>query len=71
VEAYAAPVGIKGELLSAITLFTNCTSNEMEVVINYKHLSGAHGEEVIKEDSVASENVFETFCFLPLLHGRP
>jgi len=37
----------------------------MEVVIDYEYLSGAHGEEVIKEVSVASENVLETFRFLP------
>jgi hypothetical protein len=37
----------------------------MEVDINYEFLSGAHGEEVIKEVSVASENVLETFRFLP------
>jgi len=65
VEVYAAPVGIKGEFPSAITLFANCTSNEMEVVIDYEYLSGAHSEEVIKEVCVASENVLETFRFLP------
>jgi len=37
----------------------------MEVVIDYEYLSGAHGEEVIKEVSVASENVLEAFRFLP------
>jgi hypothetical protein len=37
----------------------------MEVVIDYEYLSGAHGEELIKEVSVASENVIETFRFLP------
>jgi hypothetical protein len=37
----------------------------MEVVIDYEFLSGAHGEEVIKEVSVASENNLETFRFLP------
>ena len=70
-EAYAAPVGIKGEIPSAIALFANCTSSEMEVVIYYGYLSVVHGEEVINEVSVASENVPETFRFLPLLHGRP
>jgi hypothetical protein len=69
VEAYTAPVGIKGEFPSAITLFANCTSSEMKVVIDYEYLSGAHGEEVIKEVSVPSENVIETFLFLPLLQG--
>jgi hypothetical protein len=37
----------------------------MEVVIDYEYLSGAHGEEVIKEVSVASETVLDTFRFLP------
>jgi len=37
----------------------------MEVDIYYEYLSGAHGEEVIEELSVASENVLETFRFLP------
>ena len=37
----------------------------MEVVIDYEYLSGTHGEEVIKELSVASEDVQETFRFLP------
>ena len=36
----------------------------MEIVIDYEYLPGAHGEEVIKEVSVASENVLETFRFL-------
>jgi hypothetical protein len=30
----------------------------MEVVIDYKYLTGARGEEVPKEVSVASENVY-------------
>jgi len=38
-------------------------------VVDYEYLSGAQGEEVIKEISVASGNVLETFGFLPLLHG--
>jgi hypothetical protein len=37
----------------------------MEVVIDYEYLLGARGEKVIKEVSVASENVLETFRFLP------
>jgi hypothetical protein len=37
----------------------------MEVVIDYETLIGAHGEEVIKEVSVAGENVLDTFLFLP------
>ena len=37
----------------------------MEVVIDYEYLSGAHGEDVIKELTVASEKVLETFRFLP------
>ena len=48
-----------------VNLFANCTSNEMEVVIDYEYLSGAHCEEVMKVLSVASENVRETFRFLP------
>jgi len=42
----------------------------MEVVIDYEFLSGALDEEVIKDVSVASENILETFRFLPL-HGPP
>ena len=37
----------------------------MEVVIDYEYLSGAGGEEVLKEVSVAAENVIDTFRFLP------
>jgi len=44
VEAYAAPVGIEGEFPSAITLFANCTSSEMQVVIDYEYLSEAYRE---------------------------
>ena len=40
----------------------------MEVVIDYEYLTGAHGEEVIKQLSVASENVHEKFRFLPQHH---
>jgi hypothetical protein len=44
----------------------------MEVVIDYKYLKGARGEEVPKEVSVASEKVIDTFRFLhPLLHESP
>ena len=43
----------------------------MEVVIDYEYLSGALGEEVIKEVSVASENVLETFHFLTLYFMDP
>jgi len=57
--------GINGEFPNAITLFANCTSGEMDVVIDYECLSGAHGEDVIKELSVASEKVLNTFRFLP------
>jgi len=37
----------------------------MDVVIDYEYLLGAHGEEVIKELSVASKDVQETSRFLP------
>jgi hypothetical protein len=37
----------------------------MEVVIDYEYLTGTHGEEIIKELSVASKDVRETFRFLP------
>jgi len=37
----------------------------MEVVIDYEYLLGTHGEEVMKELSVASTDVRETFRFLP------
>ena len=63
-EVYAAPVDIKGEFPSAITLFPNRTSSEIEI-IGYEYLCGAHGEEIIKKVSVVSENVLETFRFLP------
>jgi len=43
------PAGKRGQFPSAITLFANSTSSKMEVVIDYENLSGAHGEEVIKE----------------------
>jgi len=36
----------------------------MEAVIDYEYLSGAHGEEVVKELSVASYNVLEKFRIL-------
>jgi len=35
----------------------------MEVVIDYEYLSGARGEAMPKEVSVASENVIDTFRF--------
>jgi hypothetical protein len=65
VGASAASADIKGRFPSEITLFTPCTLSEMEVVINYEVLLGAHGEEVIKEVSVSAEDVHETFRFLP------
>jgi len=37
----------------------------MEVVIDYESLYGAHGEEVLKEVSVADKNVEETYRFVP------
>jgi hypothetical protein len=37
----------------------------MDVVIDYKYLLGTHGEEEIKELSVVSTDVRETFRFLP------
>jgi hypothetical protein len=37
----------------------------MEAVIDYKYLTGAHGEPVVNELSVAAEDVLETFRFLP------
>ena len=43
----------------------------MEVVIDYEYLSGAHGEAVLEEVSVAAENVIDTFRFYPLLHETP
>jgi hypothetical protein len=61
VEAYAAPVGIKGEFPLAVTLLATCTPSEMEAVFDYEYLSGAHDEELIKEVFVASENVLETY----------
>jgi hypothetical protein len=35
----------------------------MECVVDYEFLTGAQGEEVIKELSVAGENVLQTFHF--------
>jgi hypothetical protein len=43
----------------------------MEVVIDYEYLTGARGEEVHNEVSVASENVIDTFQFLPLYSMNP
>jgi len=37
----------------------------MEAVIDYETLKGAHGEDVVKELSIAAGNVLETFRFLP------
>jgi len=65
VEVYAAPVGIKGEFPRAVTLLATCTPSEMEAVFDYEYLSGAHDKAVIKEVSVAAENVLETYRFLP------
>jgi hypothetical protein len=42
----------------------------MKAVIDYEVLFGTHFEEVIKEVSVASKDVHETFRFLPLHHER-
>ena len=64
-EVYAAPVGIKGEFPRAVTLLATCTPSEMEAVFDYEYLSGAHDKAVIKEVSVAAENVLETYRFLP------
>jgi len=41
----------------------------MEAFIDYEYLSGAHGEEVIKDLSVAADNVLETSFSTSLLHG--
>jgi len=43
----------------------------MDVVIDYEYFLGAHGKEVIKEISVASEGVQETFRFLPPIPWTP
>jgi len=40
----------------------------MEVVIDYEYLSGARGEEVLKEVSVAAEKSSIHSVFTPLLH---
>jgi hypothetical protein len=37
----------------------------MDVVIDYESSYGAHGEEVLKDVSVAAKNVQETCSFLP------
>jgi hypothetical protein len=37
----------------------------MEVVIDYEYMTGARGEELPKEVSVASENTIDAFRFLP------
>jgi hypothetical protein len=60
VEDNAVPGGIKGRFTGTITVFTDCTLTVMEVVIDYEYLSGARGD-VIKEVSLASENVIDTF----------
>ena len=45
----------------------------MEAVIDYEQLSGKQNESIIKEMSIAGENVIETFQFLSpyamRLHG--
>ena len=64
-EDNAVPTGIKGRFAVRIILFTDYTLIIMEVVIDYEYLSGAHGEAVLKEVSVASENVIDSFRFLP------
>ena len=64
-EAYVALVGIKVEFSRTLTLFATCTPSEMEAVIDYEYLSGVSDEEVIKEVSMAAENVLETSRFLP------
>jgi hypothetical protein len=69
VEVNAAPVGIKASC-QALLHYLQTTSSEMEV-IDYEYLSGSLSEEVIKEVSVASENVLETFRFLPLYFMDP
>jgi L-ribulose-5-phosphate 3-epimerase UlaE len=43
----------------------------MECVIDYEFLTGAQGEEIIKELSVAGENVIETFHFKSPYHMSP
>jgi len=43
----------------------------MEVVIDYEYLTGARGETVLKEVSVAAENVIDTFRFLPPYSMNP
>jgi hypothetical protein len=37
----------------------------MEIVIDYETLEGAHGEDIVKELSIAAGNVLETLRFLP------
>jgi len=43
----------------------------MEVVIDYEYLTGARGETVLKEVSVAAENFIDTFRFLPPYSMNP
>jgi hypothetical protein len=55
----------KGKFRIVITLFVHCTWSEMEAVIDYECLLGAHGEDVIKEVAVVSEDALETYRFFP------
>jgi len=49
VEAYAAPVGKKGEFPSDGTLFATSTPSEMESVIDYEYLSGLMMRKYLRE----------------------
>jgi hypothetical protein len=64
-EVRAVSASIKGEFTLTLTLFSFRTPIIMEVVIDYEYLTGARGEEVPKEVSVASEKVIDSFRFLP------
>jgi hypothetical protein len=43
----------------------------MEVVIDYEQLSGSQNETIIKELSIAGDNVVENFQFLSPYAKRP
>ena len=43
----------------------------MEVIVDYEYLTGSQNETVIKDLSIANENVFETFHFQSPYAMRP
>jgi hypothetical protein len=57
--------------LSIVVLFLLCLLTKMEAVIDYVILKGSQGEEILKEISVAAEDVIETLHFQSPCAMRP